>query len=230
MTCNPSSPNGANMTTTKPLSRVTYLSATLARLSRIALAAALTLTTVARQPVQAFEDFDVPAHKRTRLGLYFDAVMAHAAVSENRAKVLFIDVRTPEELETVGVPTMIDANVPFMHYVTPLAWNVGTASFRRALNPWFVSAVDTRLAAKRLTRSDIVVLICRSGDRSARAADLLAEAGYRRVYSVVDGFEGDAAPGGPLAGQRAINGWKVSRLPWRYLANPQILTLGPGSE
>lgn len=179
---------------------------------------------------RAQEDFDVPAHKRTRLGLYFDAVLAHAAVSENKARTLFIDVRTPEELELVGVPVLIDANVPLMSYVRPLSWRVGASSFRREVNPDFVAAVDHRLALKRLTRSDIVILICRSGDRSARAADILAGAGYKRVFTVVDGFEGDTAPSGPLAGQRAINGWKVARLPWRNLLDPGILTLGRDAD
>jgi rhodanese-related sulfurtransferase len=59
-------------------------------------------------------------------------------------------------------------------------------------------------------------LICRSGDRSAAAANLLAEAGLKNVYSVVDGFEGDLATQGPKAGQRVVNGWKNAGLPWSY--------------
>ena len=45
---------------------------------------------------------------------------------------------------------------------------------------------------------------------------LLARYGYTRVYSVVDGYEGDVAKDGPKAGQRAVNGWRVEGLPWRY--------------
>ena len=40
------------------------------------------------------------------------------------------------------------------------------------------------------------------------AADLLANAGYTQVYSITDGFEGDAGKDGPQAGQRIVNGWK----------------------
>ena len=61
-----------------------------------------------------------------------------------------------------------------------------------------------------------MILICRSGDRSARAADLLAKAGYRRVYSITEGFEGDAAKDGAKVGQRTVNGWKNAGLPWSY--------------
>ena len=58
----------------------------------------------------------------------------------------------------------------------------------------------------------MVVLICRSGDRSSRGANRLAEEGYTRVYTVTDGFEGDLSP----EGRRTVNGWKNVGLPWSY--------------
>ena len=82
-------------------------------------------------------------------------------------------------------------------------------------------AAMSRLKAKGLTKADRVILICRSGDRSARAADLLANAGYTQVYSITDGFEGDAAKDGPQAGQRIVNGWKNAGLPWTYKLEKQ---------
>ena len=72
--------------------------------------------------------------------------------------------------------------------------------------------VERRLAERGLVRTDAVVLICRSGDRSSRAANRLAEAGFTRVHSVVDGFEGDMSP----QGRRSVNGWKNAGLPWTY--------------
>jgi rhodanese-related sulfurtransferase len=72
------------------------------------------------------------------------------------------------------------------------------------------------LSAKGLTPDSPVVLICRSGDRSAAASNLMAEAGFKTVYTVVDGFEGDLAADGPNAGQRVVNGWKNAGLPWSY--------------
>jgi rhodanese-related sulfurtransferase len=56
------------------------------------------------------------------------------------------------------------------------------------------------------------VLICRSGERAARAADLLTDSGYKRVYSIVYGFEGELSE----KGRRNVNGWKVNGLPWSY--------------
>jgi rhodanese-related sulfurtransferase len=68
------------------------------------------------------------------------------------------------------------------------------------------------LQARGLTKTDQVVLICRSGDRSAKAANLLADLGYTNVHTVVDGFEGDMSPDG----RRTVNGWKNAGLPWTY--------------
>jgi rhodanese-related sulfurtransferase len=83
-------------------------------------------------------------------------------------------------------------------------------------NSGFVSEIDERLKKKGLTREDKIIVMCRSGDRSSGAANLLAKAGFKNVWSIVDGFEGDIAKDGPFKGQRAVNGWKNSKLPWSY--------------
>ena len=72
--------------------------------------------------------------------------------------------------------------------------------------------VEEALIREALAKTDVVVLICRSGDRSSRAADRLAQDGYTRVYSVVDGFEGDLSKDG----RRSVNGWRNANLPWSY--------------
>ncbi len=56
-----------------------------------------------------------------------------------------------------------------------------------------------------------ILLLGRSGQRSAIAADALAAAGLARVYTIVDGFEGDIGPGG----RRDVNGWKNIGAPWQ---------------
>src|SRR5262249_1145227 len=90
------------------------------------------------------------------------------------------------------------------------------ATFKLEPNSDFVPEVRRRLQAKGLGPDSAIVLICRSGDRSAAAANLLGEAGLKNVYSVVDGYEGDLAADGPKASQRARNGWKNAGLPWSY--------------
>ena len=59
-----------------------------------------------------------------------------------------------------------------------------------------------------------MVLICRSGKRSVEAGLALEEAGFKRVYNVLHGFEGD------LNEQRKrglLNGWRFEGLPWEQM-------------
>jgi rhodanese-related sulfurtransferase len=95
-------------------------------------------------------------------------------------------------------------------------WDEKRHNFKLEVNSNFAAEVGKRLAAKGLHPTDSVILICRSGDRSAKAADLLAQLGYTKVYSVVDGFEGDLKADGPNKGRRMVNGWKNAHLPWSY--------------
>lgn len=162
----------------------------------------------------ALEAQDVPEKKRTTLGLYLDARQAHDML--NREKVVFLDVRTRAEVNFLGMPQAADANVPYMLVDGMYAWNDKKGVYMLEPNSDFVSEVALRVAEKGLDKHAPVILICRSGDRSARAADLLAKAGYTRVYTVVEGFEGVMARQGPQAGRRAVNGWKNAGLPWSY--------------
>ena len=159
----------------------------------------------------------VPEAKRTRLALYLSAREAWERMQQAPAKVLFLDVRTRAEAMYVGMPTAVDALVPYMEHQEIMSdWDERRHMYLLLPNSDFVQEAVARLQAKGLTRSDPVILICRSGDRSARAADLLAGAGFTQVYSVVEGFEGDLAKSGPRVGQRVVNGWKNADLPWSY--------------
>jgi len=92
-------------------------------------------------------------------------------------------------------------------------------------NPSFIADVISRLTQKGLTKDDKVLVMCRSGGRSAGAADLLTAAGFKQVYSVIDGFEGDAAKVGEQKGKRVINGWKNSKLPWSFTLDKNKMDL-----
>jgi len=52
--------------------------------------------------------------------------------------------------------------------------------------------------------------LTRDFKRSARAADELADFGYTRTVTIVDGFEGDLG----ADQRRSVNGWKNAGLPW----------------
>ncbi len=156
----------------------------------------------------------VPAAKRTTRGLYVTATDAHAMVSATPDKVLFIDVRTRGELQFIGMPTLVDAHVPFLIETSPPLWDDASATLKLAANPTFVEDVDRRLAQKGVTRDDPVVVICQGGQRAARAANALTQAGYKKVYTTIDGFEGDPVADGPRKGERLVNGWRNAGLPW----------------
>lgn len=156
----------------------------------------------------------VPVAKRTTCGLYATAQDAYDMVKEAPDKVLFIDVRTRAELQFIGMPTLVDANVPILIEASPPQWDEVNSTFLLAPNPKFVEAVGNRLALKRLTRDDRVILICQGGVRAARAANALTQAGYTKVYTTIDGFEGDPVADGPHKGERLVNGWRNAGLPW----------------
>lgn len=152
----------------------------------------------------------VPPPKRTRANLYLTAGEVPPFIEAGKGKTLFIDVRTPPELTAAGSTPLADANIP----------SHGIAGAPGGINPDFAALTGKLLAAKSLTKDDPVILICRSGNRSAAAADMLAAAGFTRVYTVVDGFEGDAGPDG----RRTVNGWKNKGLPWSYAAGKAAVT------
>ena len=154
----------------------------------------------------------LPESKQTRLGLYLSAPDALKMKSEGGASVLFIDIRTRGELQFLGTPTVIDQNIPFIEIDTPASWDKKSNRYAMSLNPDFVGAVAALAARMNLGKGDPIILMCRSGDRSSRAVNLRQQGGYAKVYSVVDGFEGDMSP----AGRREINGWKNADLPWSY--------------
>jgi rhodanese-related sulfurtransferase len=183
------------------------------RTALLAIAAAgFGMASVARAAVDAAS---LPEPKRSRAAQYLAAKEVPAFIEANGGaqRVLFVDIRTRAEAMYVGMATGPDALVPYMELQEILSdWDAKRGSYQ--LEPFqdFVPEVNRRLRAKGLGKNDIVILICRSGDRSARAADRLGEDGFTKLYSVVDGFEGDMSP----EGRRTVNGWKNAGLPWSY--------------
>jgi rhodanese-related sulfurtransferase len=159
---------------------------------------------------------------QTTLGLYMTSTQSYDYMMKNMDKALFLDVRTPSELNYLGVVTVMDANVP-TDTMDGTTWDDKKSRYRRAHNENFVADVDAHLKAKGLKKTDTVILMCRSGDRSAAAVNVLAKAGYTKVYTVVDGFEGGKAKKGENKGKRVVNGWKNAGLPWTYSMDKDLM-------
>ena len=110
----------------------------------------------------------------------------------SRQVALLIDVRTLEERQNVGY-------VPESPHV---AWATGNPMER---NPRFFRELESK--ADRL---DVILLLCRSGKRSVAAAEAASKVGFKNVFNVVEGFEGEVVNG---QGVTSV-GWQSYGLPW----------------
>ena len=159
----------------------------------------------------------LPEIKRTTLGLYLTPQQAYDMKKANPKAVALFDVRTRAEAMSVGWPGDADALVPFVEHPELMTeWDDKRHMYKLEPNQDFVPELERRLKDMGLGKDAHIILICRSGDRSSKAADRLQMAGYSKVYSVAEGVEGDTAKDGAKAGQRVVNGWKNAGLPWTY--------------
>lgn len=110
---------------------------------------------------------------------------------------VLVDVRSAEELKFVG-------HVPDSLHVP---WATGTALQR---NPRFVRELEARLASHG-GKGATALLLCRSGKRSALAAEAAAKAGFTQVFNVLEGFEGEIDERQQRGGS---DGWRFHGLPW----------------
>jgi rhodanese-related sulfurtransferase len=153
---------------------------------------------------------EIPKGKQTTLGLYVTAKEAYEKWKANPSGVTILDVRTPEEMIFVGYPTMA-WRIPVA--AQSYEWDTVKKEFPMRLLPDFTARVS-----KVADPDDTILAMCRSGGRSAIAVNLLAQAGFKNVYNIVDGMEGDTVEDeqSVFAGQRLKNGWKNSGCPWTY--------------
>lgn len=160
----------------------------------------------------------LPKEKQTTLGLYVTAREAYEMWKADPERVRIIDVRTPEEYGFVGHPEAA-WNIP-LAFVTYRRTG-GKTEYGPLPNPDFVAEVSGIASQK-----DTLLVMCRSGGRSAMAVNLLAAAGFEGAYNVTDGFEGDKIddPGSVFYGKRMRNGWKNSA-PWVYTIDPERIIL-----
>lgn len=183
----------------------------------VAVLAVATQTFAADWAIGAVDWEKLPEIKKTKLGLYLTPQQAYDMKRANPKGVALFDIRTRSEAMYVGWPGDADALVPFVEHPELMSdWDDKRAMYKLEPNQDFVPELERRLKAMGLGKDATLVLICRSGDRSSKAADRLQTAGYAKVYSVAEGFEGDTVKDGPRTGQRAVNGWKNANLPWTY--------------
>lgn len=117
----------------------------------------------------------------------------HAWSLVREGKAVLVDVRTAEERKFIGV-------VPRSIHV---AWATG---IDMVPNTNFVRDLEAKVK-----KVDTVLLLCRSGKRSALAARAASAAGFTKVYNVLEGFEGDLDDD---SHRGTFEGWRFRGLPW----------------
>jgi rhodanese-related sulfurtransferase len=108
-------------------------------------------------------------------------------------RAVLVDVRTGEERKFVGY-------VPGSLHV---AWATGTSLTR---NPRFLRELEAKV-----DKDAVVLLLCRSGKRSALAAEAATRIGFTSAFNVTEGFEGELDE---QHRRGALGGWRVRGLQW----------------
>jgi rhodanese-related sulfurtransferase len=169
----------------------------------------------AERPSGSSNALAIPAAKRSHSARHMTAREAYVLLGDSADPAVLIDVRSSIEVALTGQPSPVRFHAPYQEPVLPLTWNHERQSWVMAANPNFGEQLMKRLFAQSLGPDTTLIFICSSGERSAQAADELADIGFERVVTVTDGFEGDLGPDG----RRAMNGWKNAGLPWTARAS-----------
>jgi len=154
---------------------------------------------------------------RTKAGLYVTPTEAYEMLTNQKdRKVVLIDVRDPVEIMFTGFTDMAAANVPFK-IIDFSVWDAQRGLYQANTNRDFVAETEAVLEKLGADKDSDIIFMCRSGStRSGPAADVMYEAGYKNVYTMLDGFEGHKEKEGLHKGARVVNGWKNSGLPWGW--------------
>jgi rhodanese-related sulfurtransferase len=115
-------------------------------------------------------------------------------VLETESTTVLLDVRDRTEFGFVGHPTGA-VNIPWKQAPS---WQ---------LNPQFFDDVYRHIP----NRDTPILLLCRSGQRSLDAAKALAEAGYKDLTNIEEGFEGALDE---HKHRSSLGGWRAHGLPW----------------
>lgn len=121
-------------------------------------------------------------------------------MQENPGTVL-IDIRSTMEYLFVGHPQG-SVHVP---WIDEPDWTV---------NPYFITEIRKLTLGGSATQeadSAPLILICRSGKRTKEAGKMLIDAGFKHVFHVGEGFEGELDDDHHRS---TVGGWRFRGLPW----------------
>ncbi len=117
-------------------------------------------------------------------------------------RTVLVDIRSAMEFLFVGHPS----GAVHIAWIDEPDWTV---------NPHFITEVRKLLLGGVVCDNQEgcapVILSCRSGKRSKEAGKALLDAGFRNVYHIDSGFEGDLDE---HHHRSTVNGWRFEGLPW----------------
>ncbi len=144
-------------------------------------------------PQQALKSAE---ERRREMNLIYSGALTPpeaAAVLRGDSSAVLVDVRTAPEFLYVGrAPNALH-----------LEWQIYPEMIN---NENFCEQLEREVPHDRP-----VLFLCRSGVRSHHAAAAAAEAGWKKAYNILEGFEGDPDKTGKRGN---INGWRFHGLPW----------------
>lgn len=121
---------------------------------------------------------------------------------QKNPQAIFIDCRSSMEFLFVGHPV----GAVHIAWIDEPTWDI---------NPNFVAEVRRLIQGRSSSSPQMddnpVLLICRSGKRSMDAGRVLHQAGFRTVYSISEGFEGNL---NEKHQRNTVGGWRFHGLPW----------------
>ncbi len=154
----------------------------------------------------------------------------------NQPNTYLIDVRTRAEYQLVGHSCYKKNGIMEMAYNFPIKFWTGKVGkknkYSKALNKNFLKEIE-----KKFKKTDTLIIMCRSGDRSVTASDILTDAGFKHVYNVIYGYEGKPLQYGrsklekklmkkyaPFYNYKGrLNGWRSYGLCQTYKMDPDYM-------
>ncbi|MBK1719897.1 rhodanese-like domain-containing protein [Thiocystis violacea] len=122
---------------------------------------------------------------------------------QSHPQAVLVDIRSSMEFLFVGHPK----GAVHVAWIDEPDWVV---------NPHFVTEIRKLLLGGAICDKEIsncapVILICRSGKRSLEAGKALIQEGFRSVFHVDEGFEGELDENHHRG---SVGGWRFHGLPW----------------
>ena len=155
---------------------------------------------------------------KEHLGGNLTPAEAHKMISKNPEHTFLVDCRTRAEYQFVGHAENA-YNIPLRFLTT----KVGKKGYKETMNESF----GKDLLARFNPKTDTLIILCRSGNRSCTACNEAVKAGFdeAKVFNLMGGFEGgkNKNKASIFHGKRWAGGWKLEGLPWTYKMDKKLM-------